>query len=100
MQEEQTVSLTEEEEQMIALGDASEAILGQNVFATVVNHLAETYFQSFISTRPEDSEKREGVYAQYKALQDVIGTLRQFQSVRDQIAAKYADNLQEEMDYE
>lgn len=88
----------EKEEQLIALGDQAEALLKQEVFNTTVNQLVEGTFQSFVNSKPENSSDREKAYAHYRALVDIVNTLQQRVSVRDEInnKRKNSDNNNEE----
>tara|TARA_R100000278_G_scaffold122493_1_gene108829 strand:+ start:766 stop:1041 length:276 start_codon:yes stop_codon:yes gene_type:complete len=77
------------EEELVALGNDSENLLGNSCFSTVVNSLVDSSFQAFVNTSPEDVKGRERCYSQYRALVDVTNTLRHNMSVRDEIVAKY-----------
>jgi len=86
------------EEQLIQTGDMAEAVLNQDAFNTVINALVEQSFTQFCNTKPEEKEKREASYYHYRALVDVVNTLKQSVSVRDEILAKndQGDTSQEE----
>ena len=91
----------EKEEQLVALGDQSEALLKQEVFNKTVNQLVEGTFQSFVNSKPEETNAREKAYAHYRALVDIVNTLQQRVSVRDEIInknkqAEQSDNNDEE----
>jgi len=91
--------MNEQEEQMVALGMDAEALLQSEVFTNAVNTLTEQSFQTFVNTDITEVEKRERLYNHYRGIVDVVGTLRQWVAVRDEIYAT-ADNLQEEVDHE
>ena len=82
-----TNSMTNEHD-LIQQGDEAEALLSSEAFNTVVNRLVESTFQTFVNTKPEDTERREITYNHYRALVDIVNTLKQFVSVRDEIMAK------------
>ena len=90
----------EKEEQLIQLGNEAETLLNQDVFNKTVNQLVEGTFQSFVNSKPEDSSGREKSYAHYRALVDIVNTLQQRVSVRDEINKKQeelkSDNNKEE----
>tara|TARA_B100000287_G_scaffold122477_1_gene114341 strand:+ start:16358 stop:16621 length:264 start_codon:yes stop_codon:yes gene_type:complete len=86
----------DKEEQLVVLGDQAEALLKQEVFNTTINQLVEGTFQSFVNSKPENSSKREEAYAHYRALVDIVNTLQQRVSVRDEINKKNSDNNKEE----
>ena len=86
-----------QEEQMCRIGDHAEALLKSDVFTLTVNQLVDASFQTFANSEPADSEGRERAFHHYRALVDIVSTLQQRVSVRDEIMLKEADdNNQEE----
>lgn len=86
-----------QEEHLVTTGDEAEAVLSAPAFTSVVNDLVERAFQSFVNTGPEDKDKREYSYSHYRALVDVVDTLKQRVQVRDSILEQQnGDNSQEE----
>ena len=86
-----------QEEQLVTAGEEAEAILTASAFTSVINELVERAFQTFVNTAPEDKEKREYAYSHYRALVDVVDTLKQRVQVRDSILEQQnGDNSQEE----
>lgn len=86
-----------QEEQLVVAGDEAEALLGASAFTSVINELVEQTFQTFVNTSPEDREKREQAYSHYRALVDVVNTLKQRVEVRNSIQeAANGDNSQED----
>lgn len=77
-----------QDEQLIALGDDAEALLKSEPLNRVVNTLADTAFQNFCNSSPEDTAGRERSYAHYRALIDILNTLRHQVAVRDEVNAK------------
>lgn len=86
----------EKEEQLINLGDQAEALLKQEVFNKTVNQLVEGTFQSFVNSKPEETNVRDKSYAHYRALVDIVNTLQQRVTVRDEINKKNSDNNNKE----
>lgn len=89
----------EKEEQLCRLGDEADVLLKTDAFNATVNQLVDASFQAFVNSKPEDSEGRERSYNHYRALVDIVSTLQQRVSVRDEIQAKIAandNNIQEE----
>lgn len=74
-----------EQESMLYLGNASEETLKGDAFNTVVNDLIESTFSAFVNSDPAENEKRTVAYYQYRALREVVDTLKQNVSVRDEI---------------
>lgn len=87
--------MTTQEEQLVQAGDDAEALLSADAFDRVINSLVESTFQAFVNSKPEDGDQRERTFSHYRALVDVVNTLKQQVSVRDEILAK-GDNSQEE----
>ena len=86
-----------QEEQLVVAGDEAGAVLSGSAFNSVINDLVERTFQTFVNTEPADKEKREYAYNHYRALVDVVDTLKQRVQVRDSIIEQQnGDNSQEE----
>jgi hypothetical protein len=85
-----------QEEQLVETGEAASAVLSQPAFNQVINSLVERSFQTFVNTSPDQGQLREQAYNHYRALVDVVDTLKQQVSVRDEILAK-GDTRQEEL---
>ena len=89
--------MTTQEEQLVVAGDEADVLLKGTAFTSVINELVERAFQTFVNTAPEDKEKREHAYSHYRALVDVVDTLKQRVQVRDSIIEQQnGDNSQEE----
>ena len=87
------------EDDLLRLGDEAQALLGADVFDKTVNDLVNQAFQTFCNSRPDDQETRERAYAHYRALVDIVQTLQQRVTVKDEIVAKSktkANNKQED----
>ncbi len=88
------------QDQLINAGNDCEALLKSEPFTRVINGLTEGAFQRFVNSKPEDKEERDHTYYHYRALVDVVNTLRQQVAVRDEIIAKeqeeQSDNREEE----
>ena len=86
-----------QEEQLVVAGDEAGAVLNGSAFNSVINDLVERTFQTFVNTEPADKDKREYAYNHYRALVDVVDTLKQRVQVRDSIVEQQnGDNSQEE----
>lgn len=83
------------EEELIQVGEDAEALLKSTAFNNVINKLVEQQFQSFVNSQPEQSKERSVTYYHYRALVDVVNTLKQQVAVRDEVLAK-RDNSEEE----
>jgi hypothetical protein len=84
------------EEQLVQDGEAAEAVLSQPAFNEVINSLVERTFATFVNTKPEEGQERERQYSHYRALVDVVDTLKQQVSIKEEILAK-GDSSQEEL---
>ena len=86
-----------QEEQLVMAGDEAGAVLCSTAFNSVINDLVEKSFQKFVNTEPADKDIREHAYSHYRALVDVVDTLKQRVQVRDSIVEQQnGDNSQEE----
>ena len=89
--------MSTQEEQLVMAGDEAGAVLSGSAFNSVINELVERSFQTFVNTEPADKDKREYAYNHYRALVDVVDTLKQRVQVRDSIVEQQnGDNSQEE----
>jgi hypothetical protein len=85
------------EDELVRLGAGAATLLESEVFNQTINDLVNQAFHTFCNSKPEDTENRELAYHHYRALTDIVHTLQQRVSVRDEIVAKgAADNKQEE----
>ena len=84
--------MEEQEEQFCRFGDEAEVLLKTPAFDATINQLVDSSFQAFVNSKPEDKDARERSYAHYRALVDIVSTLQQRVSVRDEIQAKVAAN--------
>ncbi len=86
------------EEELIQYGEDCELVLKSESFNRVVNSLVEQSFQKFVNSQPEQKAERETAYNHYRALVDVVNTLKQQVAVKEEIIAKSQedDNSQEE----
>jgi len=85
-----------QEEELLRLGDEAEILISNPAFNSTVNQLVDVSFQAFVNSKPEDKEGRERSYNHYRALVDIVSTLQQWVSVRDEINNKAGDNNQED----
>ena len=83
------------QDELIRLGSEAEHLLDNPAFNSTVNNLVDQAFQAFCNSKPEQSSERERSYHHYRALVDIVSTLQQRVSVRDQITAN-DNNSQEE----
>ena len=82
----------EDQETLVRLGEEAEVLLDTEAFSTTINQLVDASFQSFTNSAPLETSKREQAYQHYRALVDIVSTLRQRVAVKDEIAAQSADD--------
>jgi ethanolamine ammonia-lyase large subunit len=82
------------DEALIKMGDDAERLLKDETFINIINSLAESTYAQFVNSKLEDKELRDQIYAQYRGLTDIMGTLNQRVSVRNQIVER--DSNEEE----
>jgi hypothetical protein len=85
----------DKEEALIELGTDAEILLGTDAFTRTINSLVDVSVQAFLSSAPDQNVKREEAYNHYRALTDVVSTLRQQVEVRDQINLKVTNEEEE-----
>lgn len=89
---------TNEEEQMIRQGDNAEMLLGIKAFSETVDNMVHQSFQNFVNSKPEETSVRERAYSHYRALVDIVSTLQQQVSIRNEINAKNERDNNEEVE--
>ena len=82
----------QDQETLVRLGEEAELLLDSEAFSSTINALVDASFQTFSNTAPLESEKREVAYHSYRALVDIVSTLRQRVSVKDEIVSHAADD--------
>ena len=82
----------ENELQLIQKGEDAETLLASDAFNNTINTLVDSTFQSFVNSSPKDKELRETYYNHYRALVEIVSTLRERVAVKDEIKAKAEDN--------
>ena len=82
----------EDQETLVLMGEEAEVLLDSQAFSSAINQLVDASFQTFSNTAPLESEKREAAYHRYRALVDIVSTLRQRVSVKDEIVSQSADD--------
>ena len=90
--------MEEQEERLVHMGEAAEVLLDSEAFSTTVNQLVDASFQNFTNSTPDETVKREQSYQHYRALVDIVSTLRQRVQVKDEIIAKSADDSNQKED--
>ena len=74
--------------EMIDFGHDCEKLLTDQSFIKVFNLMIDQSIQSIVSTEPADKDGRERGYYHYRALADLISTLKQQVAVRDEILSR------------
>tara|TARA_B100000035_G_C21001702_1_gene555238 strand:+ start:54 stop:323 length:270 start_codon:yes stop_codon:yes gene_type:complete len=86
-----------DEDELLRLGDGAKTLLESEVFTKTINDLVNQSFHTFCNSAPDDQKARDLAYHHYRALTDIVHTLQQRVSVRDEIVAKgAADNQQKD----
>jgi len=84
------------EENLVAEGDDAEALLNSQAFSGVVNSLIETTFEKFCMSGDSQEKEREATYQGYRALANLVDTLKERVAVRDQINERASESRSEE----
>lgn len=83
---------TQTQEEQIHAGNIAEELLSTEAFVSTIDELVQATFNFFVNSSPEDKEGRERAYTHYRAINDIVGTLRQRVQVRDGILEEIADD--------
>ena len=90
--------IQEEQYELVQLGDDAEMLLDNPVFTKTVNGLVDSSFQTFCNSKAEEPDVRERAYHHYRAVVDIVSTLQQRVTVRDQINAQLNDDNNQKED--
>ena len=93
-------------QEIVELGQYCEALLRDDNFAKLVGLFETQTIQHMLGTKPEETQKREAVYASFSGVRDFIGLLQTYKDAKDEIIAQ--DNApsedtpdaQEDIDYQ
>jgi hypothetical protein len=78
----------ESDDAMVEQGNDAETLLNSDAFNRTVNSIVDATFQTFVNSQYPEKEKRDTSHAHYRALVDLVSTLKERVSVRDEIMAK------------
>ena len=84
--------MEDQEERLVQMGNAAEVLLDTEAFSTTINQLVDASFQSFSNSAAGEVEKREQAYHHYRALVDIVSTLKQRVQIKDEIITKANDD--------
>jgi len=87
-----------QEEQLIEQGDSAEVLLSTPAFSQVIDETVQATFATFCNSDANKKEERELAHNHYRAIVDVVNTLKQRVQVRDSIIEQQteSDNRKEE----
>lgn len=75
----------------IMRGNAAKELLASEAFMAATNELVNSYLGQLVNSKHDEAPMRESLYAQVKAVQDIVGVLNQWVAV----AAQAQANLEE-----
>ena len=76
------------QEELIQVGEDCELLLKSEPMNRVINQLVEQYFQAWTNSKPDESKERSVTYYQYRALVDLVNTLKQQVLIKDEIVSQ------------
>lgn len=94
--------MSQTDEVLVEEGNDAEVLLEHTAFNRSIDSIVETTFQTFVNSQHTEKEVRENAYGHYRALVDLVNTLKQRVIVRDEILTKIVrDNseTEERMDH-
>ena len=83
------------EDQLINIGLDAEKLLNNKAFNNVIDGIVQGTFQAFVNSNPEEPEIRERNYSAYRAVVDIVNTLKQQVSIKDEIEKRNSRELEE-----
>lgn len=89
------------EDEVIVLGQYCENLKQQENFTTLVKQFETQTIEFLLTTKPEDKEKREQIYASMNGVRDLLGLMDFYINTKNEIIEKQerdANALSEETD--
>jgi hypothetical protein len=71
------------EQETISLGEYSQDLLNQDNFNTLVKLFEQQVSHDFLQTKPEEKQKREGIYASYVGFAEFLGLMTALVKAKD-----------------
>ena len=75
-------------QETVELGQYCEDLMNQDYFVKLVGLFETQTIQHMLSTKPEEKQKREDVYASFSGVRDFIGLMTFYKQSKDQIIAE------------
>tara|TARA_B100000780_G_scaffold61148_2_gene39355 strand:+ start:5356 stop:5634 length:279 start_codon:yes stop_codon:yes gene_type:complete len=85
------------DEQLVEIGNEADVLLKNETFNKLLNLMVDGTVQSFLTSAEDETAEREKAYNHYRALTDMVATLRQMIEVRDQVHSKDEPITEEEL---
>lgn len=73
------------------LGIQAQHLLSSETFSNAVNTLSEQLTNAILSTKLDETQKRERFYMMHSCLNELVGILKSRAAAKDQIEMKYND---------
>jgi len=73
---------------LVDQGNDAEVLINHEAFTRSIDSIVEATFQQFVNSQHSEKDVRESAYAHYRALVDLVNTLKQRVNVRDEILNK------------
>ena len=86
--------MSQTQEEQIHAGNIAEELLGAEAFTGTIDELVQATFSHFVNSEVQDTEGRERAYTHYRAIIDIVSTLRQRVQIRDGILEDIAGDEQ------
>lgn len=83
------------EDQLINIGHDAEKLLNNKAFNNVIDGIVQGTFQAFVNSNPEEPEIRERNYNAYRAVVDIVNTLKQQVTIKDEIEKRNSRETEE-----
>ena len=84
------------DEKLIEIGNAAEKLLAEEHFKAMLPMLVDGAINQFFQSKADEEEKRTEAYYFYQAVNNLVATLNQQVSVRDNILNKEETTVEED----
>lgn len=76
---------------LVELGLQAQHLLTSETFCNAVNTLSEQFSNAILSTKLDETQKRERLYMMHSCLNELVGILKSRMAAKDQIEMKLND---------
>lgn len=82
-------------QQWLDMGIRAQELLSNEIFSMAMKDVIDYHINSFLNSTPGDEKVREAAYFQANAIQQVLGVLQQWVTIKDNIVNNLENPVEE-----